>query len=176
MAIVYRHRRLVDNEVFYIGMSNSDGRISNSTHRRNPLRNNIVSKHGFYSEIIAKDLSQEEAFELEIFLIELYGRRDLGTGTLCNMTSGGEGSLGVKRNHSKETRLKMSISSKGIGKSENHIKNMKIPKKDKKIINIITKEEFERVEYAAKSIGMAPYNLSRRLTGTTKNNTNFRYK
>ena len=53
---------------------------------------------------------------------------------------------------------------------------MKIPKKDKKIINIITKEEFERVEYAAKSIGMAPYNLSRRLTGTTKNNTNFRYK
>ena len=34
------------------------------------------------------------AFELEIKLIAKYGRRDLKTGTLCNLTDGGEGAAG----------------------------------------------------------------------------------
>ena len=35
-------------------------------------------------------LSEAEAFESEIALIELFGRKDIGTGCLRNMTAGGE--------------------------------------------------------------------------------------
>lgn len=45
-------------------------------------------------QIIAHKLSESEAFLLEMKLIQLYGRKDLGTGILRNMTNGGEGSSG----------------------------------------------------------------------------------
>src|SRR6185437_16086188 len=35
--------------------------------------------------------NESPAFSLEISLIKRFGRRDLQTGSLCNMTSGGEG-------------------------------------------------------------------------------------
>lgn len=43
------------------------------------------------------------AFEMEELLIAMLGRRDLGTGPLCNMTDGGEG----WSNPSEENRIKM---------------------------------------------------------------------
>ena len=69
--------------------------------------------------------TEEAAFEEEKRLIALYGRLDLGTGTLCNLTDGGEGPslsnttkekmglarLGSKR--SQETREKMRASQLG---------------------------------------------------------------
>src|ERR1019366_3451884 len=57
-------------------------------------------------KIFKSDLSDNEALSLEIELIEKYGRRDLGTGCLCNHTSGGDGSSGYS--HSDATKLKMS--------------------------------------------------------------------
>jgi hypothetical protein len=59
-------------------------------------------------KIIKDNLTEEEAFNLEINLIEQYGRQDLGTGILKNKTDGGEGcSL------SDETKQKLSIAGKG---------------------------------------------------------------
>lgn len=55
-------------------------------------------------------LTEEEAFRHEIYMIALYGRKDLGNGILRNMTNGGDGSSGAVR--SKETRLKMSQNSR----------------------------------------------------------------
>lgn len=40
---------------------------------------------------------EAEAFNLEQLLIDLHGRRDTGTGPLCNMTGGGEGGVGAVR-------------------------------------------------------------------------------
>lgn len=48
--------------------------------------------------------SEQGALDLEIFLISLIGRRDLGTGQLCNHTDGGDGLI----NPSQETRDKIS--------------------------------------------------------------------
>lgn len=90
MAIVYRHRRLDNGKVFYIGIGKNTKR-STSKFSRNPYWHSIVNKSGFKSEILYKDISWEDACELEEFLISLYGRKDLKRGYLANMTNGGEG-------------------------------------------------------------------------------------
>ncbi len=63
---------------------------------------------------LKKNITEEEAFKHEIYMIFLYGRKDLGTGILHNRTGGGDGSSGAIR--SDETRRKMSEAHKG----ENH--------------------------------------------------------
>jgi hypothetical protein len=44
--------------------------------------------------ILESNLSDEDSMKLEIELISKYGRKDLGTGILRNMTAGGDGSSG----------------------------------------------------------------------------------
>ena len=110
MAIVYRHRRLDTNEIFYIGIGKEEKRAF-SKYKRNVHWINIVKKAGYQVEIISRDLTWEDACELEIFLIKLYGRKDLGLGNLVNMTDGGDGCLG--NIHSEETRKLISLKLKG---------------------------------------------------------------
>lgn len=43
---------------------------------------------------VAEGMTEQEAFDLEIGLIAFYGRQDLKTGCLFNLTNGGEGSVG----------------------------------------------------------------------------------
>jgi len=90
MAIVYIHTGKDNNEVFYVGIGKSESRAI-SRCKRNVFWNNYVNVHGFYHTIVFKDLSWEEACEKEIELIEMYGRRKLGEGTLVNLTVGGQG-------------------------------------------------------------------------------------
>jgi hypothetical protein len=52
--------------------------------------------------------SEEKAFEMEKWWIAFYGRKDLGTGCLRNLTDGGEGPAGFSEN----TRKKMSDSTR----------------------------------------------------------------
>jgi hypothetical protein len=40
---------------------------------------------------LKQNLTEEEAFKHEIYMIAVFGRKDLGTGILHNMTDGGEG-------------------------------------------------------------------------------------
>lgn len=49
----------------------------------------------FEEDIILDNLSEQDAFDLEVGAIEEYGRIDLGTGCLSNMTNGGEGISGL---------------------------------------------------------------------------------
>jgi NUMOD3 motif-containing protein len=58
------------------------------------------------SVILLEGISEEYAFELEALLISLLGRVDLGTGTLRNRTSGGEGASGYK--HTEQAKLRIS--------------------------------------------------------------------
>jgi hypothetical protein len=59
--------------------------------------------------ILKKNLTEEEAFNHEIYMISVFGRKDLGTGILYNRTDGGEGTS----NLSVETRKKTSKKLKG---------------------------------------------------------------
>ena len=103
MAIVYQHRRLDTNEIFYIGIGKTEKRAY-SIQGRNIHWKRIVEKHGYSIEIIHTGLSYDDAFTLEKLYIEKYGRRDLGFGCLVNMTDGGEGNI----NPSDETRKRYS--------------------------------------------------------------------
>jgi len=112
MALVYKHLRKDTNEIFYIGIGSDIDRIT-SRHHRNPLWLNIVNKVGYDYEIIEDNLSWEAACELEKKLIMEYGRRDNNTGILVNMTDGGEGTPGIVRIISEETKQKISNTLRG---------------------------------------------------------------
>jgi hypothetical protein len=129
--VVYRHRRLNDNSVFYIGIGNKQRPFVKT--KRNSYWQNIVKKDGYYVEIIQKNLSFEDAKELEVFLISLYGRKDIKTGILCNMSDGGDGS-----NVSPEVRKKISESRKGVRnlplnyvRTKEHCEKLSLSKKGK---------------------------------------------
>lgn len=76
-------------EVFYIGI----GTIKRpySKHNRNKHWHNIVNKYGYEIQILKSNLKIEEATELEIILIDYYGKISNKTGTLCNVLDGGTG-------------------------------------------------------------------------------------
>jgi len=85
MFYIYKHKRISDGSIFYIGKGTGD-RL-NSNKGRNTHWNRIVKKDGgFDSEIIKDGLSEDDAFELEIKLIS-----EIGLDNLCNMTEGGSG-------------------------------------------------------------------------------------
>jgi hypothetical protein len=77
--------------------------------------------------LLKQNLSEEEAFQHEKYMIAILGRRDLGTGILHNRTDGGEGSSGVLQ--TEETKLKRSNALKGRPRPE-EVKN-KIGEKNK---------------------------------------------
>lgn len=89
--VIYRHLK-PNGETFYIGIGAK--RRAFAKESRNSFWNNIVSKYKYEVQILKSDLTWEDACELEITLINWYGRRDIGTGILANMSDGGEGSPG----------------------------------------------------------------------------------
>lgn len=123
MAYVYKHTTLDTNQVFYIGIgSDSNYRRSKLKSDRNKLWERVVKKHGYKVDILFDNITWEEACQKEIELIAFYGRRDLNTGTLTNLTEGGEGILGFK--HSEES-IEKTINSEGYknrSKSRDYIK------------------------------------------------------
>lgn len=98
---VYLHKRLDTGGVFYVGKGKGKRAFSRSN--RNRYWINVVNKTNFEVEIVAKNLSEQEALSFEIYLISLL--RSKGN-KLTNLTSGGEGVAGYVP--TKETRLKIS--------------------------------------------------------------------
>lgn len=111
--IVYRHIRLDTNEVFYIGIGHDISRAF-SKQSRNRYWKSITNLTPYTTEVIFECLTWDEACKKEIELIKLYGRKDLGLGTLVNMTDGGEGHV----NMSPELRTRYSNLYKGKSMEE----------------------------------------------------------
>lgn len=111
MPHVYRHIRLDTNMPFYIGIGLDDipKRAYEVGKRRSEFWNRIAKKYGYEIDIIFENIPIELAKEKEKEFIKLYGRIDLGTGTLCNLTDGGDGCNGWKA--TEETLVKMRAAS-----------------------------------------------------------------
>lgn len=67
---------------------------------------------------LEKNLSNVGACALERRYIAWYGRKDLGTGILRNLTDGGDGTRGIRRTISEETRAKIAATNTGKTHSE----------------------------------------------------------
>lgn len=113
MFYVYAHYRKTDDSIFYIGVAKSEKRFI-SNYSRNNYWKNIVKKNGFYYKVLLEHKDWSECLKKEIELIKYYGRLDLQTGILCNMTDGGEGCY----NLSTESKNKISEKLKGIKRSD----------------------------------------------------------
>jgi ribosomal protein L28 len=108
-----------DGTPYYIGKGKGDRAFRNRGRSvKTPPKERIL--------LLKTGLTEEEAFKHEIYMIALYGRKDLGTGILYNFSDGGEGSsnpseeirrkIGAAskgRKHSEETRMKISKANKG---------------------------------------------------------------
>lgn len=158
MIYVYKHIRLDTNEIFYIGIGKYKYRPY-SKHNRNNYWRNIVNKTKYDVKIITKCDTWEEACLIEKYLITFYGRRDLGTGSLVNMTDGGEGTNNyiktkeVRENHSKLLKEKY--------KGENNpFYGKKHSEEVKKYISDIQKQYFTYDEGSDERITNKKYNDS----------------
>ena len=94
-----------DKTPYYIGKGQRDRIYSKKGRPCNKPKNK--------SRIIflKQNLTEEEAFKHEIYMIAVFGRKDLGTGILHNKTNGGDGTSGEFVGES--TRIKLSNIHKG---------------------------------------------------------------
>lgn len=102
---IYRHVRLDNNKVFYIGIGSKTKKLKYKTHReiynraytkgsRSLFWKSIITKSNYKIQILLESDDYEFIKDKEKEFIKLYGRRDLKQGTLCNLTDGGEGLAG----------------------------------------------------------------------------------
>jgi hypothetical protein len=71
---------------------------------------------------LKQNLTEEESFKHEKYMIAVFGRKDLGTGILRNKTDGGDGVSGYK--HTEKTKILISNSHKGKKLTEEHRKKV----------------------------------------------------
>ena len=199
MAYVYSHTRLDTNVIFYIGIgSDSNYKRANQKCSRNRFWKSITNKTEYSVSILHDNISWDDACKIEIDLISKYGRSNLGNGTLCNLTNGGEGVLNMKhskeskkrmsifrkgknigRKASQETKDKISASLKGKPKSKEHIFKIQQSKKEKnlppcnikKVIDTKTNIIYNSAKEASIQFGINYKYLSQMLTGKRINRT-----
>jgi len=125
MAIVYLHRRTDNKKVFYVGIGLRKGRaFETKPSRRNYLWNKIYNELGVDVEITHTNICWEEACKIEQYLISFY--KDQYSYLLCNLTDGGDGTLGVKVSEDRKSRY--SNMYKGIKRTEDDKQKMRKPK------------------------------------------------
>lgn len=155
---IYRHIRLDTNEIFYIGIGNLKRPYSLKS--RNKYWNNIANITNYEIQILTKNLSRCDACELEIILINYYGRKCNNTGKLCNVSKGGD--TWDKTNMSDIQKEKISFTHKNkIVTKESKLKMSKAKEgmyfldanpNSKKVVNIITGQIFNTLKEASLSI------------------------
>lgn len=118
---LYRHIRLDKNEPFYIGIGTVQERDLNNKRQRiyyrrayeeagrNNIWHKIVLKTNYEVEILLESDDYEFIKQKEIEFITLYGRIDLGLGTLSNLTDGGQGVLGVIKTGEAKQKYRNSV-------------------------------------------------------------------
>jgi hypothetical protein len=110
---VYRDPRpLKKDQPVYVGKGTGDRDLSHwsrGSHNK-PFQDFIshLKQRGLVAvcERVFETEVEAEAFAKEIELIALYGRRNTGTGTLFNLTDGGEGASGAIRSEAEKAHLR----------------------------------------------------------------------
>lgn len=144
-----------DRTPYYIGKGEKD--------RIYKKKKNEIQPPKDKSRIIflKQNLTEEKAFKHEIYMISVFGRKDLGTGILRNRTNGGEGGYGAVR--SEETKKKISNFNKGKRQSPhtNEAKN-----KISEYAKNRTKEHNEKISKSNK--GRVAHNKGKKMSEEQK--------
>jgi len=155
--------------IYYIGKGSGKRAFEKHRIRIPKDKNNIVFLH--------EGIAEKLAFRYEEELIKKYGRIDLGTGCLRNLTNGGEGASGYR--HTAETRQQISNSHKGKTYSDAYKKNMSISKKgtipwNKGKIDILSEETKRKIGKSSKGRNIGRKHTLEELEKTRgENNHNF---
>lgn len=198
MAYVYQHIRLDKNEVFYVGIgSDNTGKRAYKINGRTKFWMNIINKTKYNVVILKNNITWEEACLLEKRLIFFYGRKDLGTGSLVNLTDGGEGMSGYKmtedqktfhkntfakyRNKSNEINRKLRIGTKLPQYVIDKLKGRKLSEQSKNIIRQKVSKpvelydldgnflmEFNSILEASKYFNIAPTGITNNINKLSK--------
>jgi len=117
--LIRTYKETKEEEVCYVGrgcgsrVNSHIPELRKGKHKNKLLQSWYNTKNSeFRSITIYKDLTNEEANNLEIDQIKIYGRFDTGEGTLANLTDGGDGTIGFK--HSEETIKNLSKIVRGL--------------------------------------------------------------
>jgi hypothetical protein len=111
-----------DGTPYYIGKGSED-RINQIHYRRNgwhltppPVERRIYLK---------QNLSEEDAFRHESYMISVLGRKDMGTGILRNLTDGGEGNSGYVTREKTKRKIGEALKGNQNNKGKKHTEETK---------------------------------------------------
>lgn len=108
---LYVHKRLDNDEIFYIGIATLDrGKYyyrATCTKKRNQFWKNVAAKTKYIVFIISESDDKRVICDQEKNYIKIFGKRCSKEGTLCNLTDGGEGMFGHKIEWTQEMRNKI---------------------------------------------------------------------
>ena len=168
-----------DRTPYYIGKGKGDRIYSKQKYIKPPKDKSRII-------YLKQNLTEEEAFKHEIYMIDVFGRIDLDTGILHNRTDGGEGSSGCIP--SEEHKRKISEARKGKsypkregklyskGKGKNHYNYDKtLSEETKKKINKATKGKKLTIDHK-KKISESNKGKSKTITKKSKNSVIIRAK
>lgn len=173
---VYSHKK-ENGELFYIGMGSGKRAYKKDT--RSTFWKRTYNKYGLIVNILFSGLTKKEAYQIEEYLIRYYGRRNLNTGSLVNLTNGGEGDFGYKptietlRLRSKILKGKKQSIESNIKRSITLINNRSISKVCKKIIDTETNIVYSSVVEVSEVFNISYSSLKKKLNGCRYNDTKF---
>jgi len=150
MFYVYLHKK-PNGQIFYVGKGK--GYRATQKWSRNAHWRRVVDKYGYNVTIFKDNMTEQEAFNLEMELIEA-----IGLDNLTNLTVGGDGTSGFK--HKAETKRKIGLANSG---SSSWSKGKKFSEEHKKKISDAHKGKIKSLEHREK--------LAKALTGLTGKNS-----
>lgn len=129
----YVYQLRVENEVlpFYIGKGTgnrlnahfSPSNLKYRSYKNNKIKNCISNNVTILREKLYVSTCELSCFEMEMYLIEMYGRKDSNTGILCNHSNFGIIHTCKGKSKQEIERVKLlGLSRKGISKTEEAIK------------------------------------------------------
>lgn len=158
---VYAHYTLDTNKLFYIGKGKKDR--ASSKNKRNQYWFKIVNKHGYRIEFLNRNLTEIDAYNLEIKYIEQFQPR-------CNFTKGGTGGDTFTKLPKKQQeiilnkkRKSMKGKHKGIPKSPSHREKLKCDWRSKPIICRNNNMIYRSIEDCRRQLNLGNLSISQQI-------------
>ena len=107
-----------DLSPYYVGKGRGHRAFTNDRRNKPPCLDRIV--------LLRENMSEKQAFAHEIEMIKTWGRKDLGTGMLRNLTDGGDGTSGWRM--SLEHKAKLLLANLGSKRGKEYCAKLSVRK------------------------------------------------